>query len=63
MTDGGETVWLPYPPNRVPGLPTGLSYAGRDGSAALPGDPGDVRFLVGERVLTAPGTRAGEQAA
>ncbi|MFF3606822.1 hypothetical protein [Streptomyces sp. NPDC002463] len=48
MTDGGETVWLPHPPNRIPGLPAGLSHAGRNGSAAL---PGDVRFPVGERVL------------
>ncbi|MFJ7495106.1 NAD(P)-dependent oxidoreductase [Streptomyces sp. NPDC097727] len=54
---GGKTVWLPYRPSQIPGLPAGFSYAGWDGSATLPGDPGDVRFLVGppvpgaERVL------------
>jgi phosphoglycerate dehydrogenase-like enzyme len=53
----GTTVWLPYDPSRIPGLPDGLSYAHWDGSGPLPGDPGEVRFLVGppapgaERVL------------
>ncbi|GGM23021.1 dehydrogenase [Streptomyces fumigatiscleroticus] len=53
----GRTVWLPYRPSRIPGLPEELSYAVWDGSGPLPGDPGDVRFLVGppvpgaERVL------------
>ncbi|WP_121711831.1 2-hydroxyacid dehydrogenase [Streptomyces sp. E5N91] len=54
---GGKTVWLPYRPSQVPGLPAGLTYAGWDGSAPMPGDPADVRFLVGppepgaERIL------------
>ncbi|MGW4550897.1 NAD(P)-dependent oxidoreductase [Streptomyces violaceorubidus] len=41
-----KTVWLPYRPGQVPGLPDGLSYAAWDGSGTLPGDPGDVDFLV-----------------
>jgi phosphoglycerate dehydrogenase-like enzyme len=53
----GRTVWLPYHRSRIPGLPDGLSYSYWDGSGPLPGDPADVRFLVGppapgaERVL------------
>ncbi|MFD6534606.1 2-hydroxyacid dehydrogenase [Streptomyces sp. NPDC060184] len=53
----GKTVWLPYRPSQIHGLPDGLSYAYWDGSGHLPGDPGDVGFLVGppvpgaERVL------------
>lgn len=48
MKDGdARTVWLPYPPHQVPGLPAGLRYDFWDGSTALPGDPDDVRFLVG----------------
>lgn len=46
MNDG-KTVWLPYRPERVPRLPDGLSYRYWDGSAALPGDPREVSFLVG----------------
>ncbi|WP_320774713.1 NAD(P)-dependent oxidoreductase [Streptomyces sp. CRN 30] len=41
-----KTVWLPYRPDRFPGLPEELSYATWDGSEPLPGDPADVRFLV-----------------
>lgn len=46
MNDGA-TVWLPFPPEEVAGLPDGLRYAHWDGSERLPGDPGEVRFLVG----------------
>ncbi|MFJ5035789.1 NAD(P)-dependent oxidoreductase [Streptomyces sp. NPDC088560] len=51
------TVWLPYHPSQIPGLPGGLSYTYWNGTDPLPGDPADVRFLVGppvpgaERVL------------
>ncbi|KUN18161.1 dehydrogenase [Streptomyces antibioticus] len=48
----GATVWLPYHPDHVAGLPDGLSYAYWDGTGPLPGDPADVRFLVG---IPAPG--------
>ncbi|MET7694946.1 NAD(P)-dependent oxidoreductase [Streptomyces sp. NPDC005483] len=48
----GATVWLPYQRNQIPGLPDGLSYAYWDGTGPLPGDPADVRFLVG---IPAPG--------
>ncbi|MEU3188566.1 2-hydroxyacid dehydrogenase [Streptomyces sp. NPDC006923] len=41
------TVWLPFPPGEIPGLPEELSYRYWDGSDSLPGDPNDVRFLVG----------------
>ncbi|MGP4051799.1 NAD(P)-dependent oxidoreductase [Streptomyces sp. 2A115] len=41
------TAWLPYPPAEIPGLPGGISYQHWDGSHSLPGDPNDVRFLVG----------------
>ncbi|MFE9356351.1 NAD(P)-dependent oxidoreductase [Streptomyces olivaceoviridis] len=48
MKDGDtKTVWLPYPPHEIPDLTDGLRYAFWDGSTALPGDPGHVRFLVG----------------
>ncbi|MEE4543119.1 NAD(P)-dependent oxidoreductase [Streptomyces sp. V4-01] len=61
----GKTVWLPYHRSRIPGLPDGLAYAFWDGSNPLPGDPADVRFVVGppapgaERVLgpVLPGMR------
>ncbi|MGW3463842.1 NAD(P)-dependent oxidoreductase [Streptomyces olivaceoviridis] len=61
----GATVWLPYRRNRIPGLPEGLSYGYWDGAGPLPGDPAEVRFLVGppvpgaERVLgrVLPGMR------
>jgi phosphoglycerate dehydrogenase-like enzyme len=46
MNDG-MTAWLPYPPGEVPGLPDGISYQYWNGSHSLPGDPNDVRFLVG----------------
>ncbi|MFE4454758.1 2-hydroxyacid dehydrogenase [Streptomyces sp. NPDC056796] len=46
----GRTVWLPYGRSRIPGLPHGLTYAEWDGSGRLPGDPADVRFLVGPPV-------------
>ncbi|MEU5088353.1 NAD(P)-dependent oxidoreductase [Streptomyces sp. NPDC021356] len=46
MNDG-KTVWLPYRPERVPRLPDGLSYRYWDGTASLPGDPREVRFLAG----------------
>ncbi|MFC4330768.1 NAD(P)-dependent oxidoreductase [Streptomyces andamanensis] len=46
MNDG-KTVWLPYRPERVRGLPDGLTYRHWDGSADLPGDPREVHFLVG----------------
>ncbi|MGV9350612.1 NAD(P)-dependent oxidoreductase [Streptomyces spiralis] len=49
MNDG-TTVWLPYPQERIPGLPGGLSYGFWDGSGPLPGDPEQVRFLVGPPV-------------
>ncbi|MFB7504634.1 MULTISPECIES: 2-hydroxyacid dehydrogenase [Streptomyces] len=55
--DDGIDVWLPYHPNRITGLPSGLSCAYWNGSGPLPGDPAEVRFLVGppapgaERVL------------
>ncbi|MDX3853154.1 NAD(P)-dependent oxidoreductase [Streptomyces sp. AK02-01A] len=48
------TAWLPYPPGEIPGLPEGLSYQYWDGSDSLPGDPNDVRFLVGP---PAPGVK------
>ncbi|WWQ69640.1 NAD(P)-dependent oxidoreductase (plasmid) [Streptomyces sp. Q6] len=48
----GATVWLPYHRNQIPGLPDRLSYAYWDGTGPLPGDPADVRFLVG---IPAPG--------
>ncbi|MFL4910078.1 2-hydroxyacid dehydrogenase [Streptomyces sp. MMS24-I2-30] len=51
MNDG-RTVWLPYRPERIAGLPDGLVHRYWDGSDALPGDPADVGFLVG---LPAPG--------
>lgn len=53
----GRAVWLPYHRSQIPGLPDGLTYTHWDGSGPLPGDPGEVRFLVGpptpgaERVL------------
>lgn len=53
----GKAVWLPWRRSRIPGLPDGLSYSFWDGSGPLPGDPAEVRFLVGppapgaERVL------------
>ncbi len=47
---GGKTVWLLYRTTRIPGLPAGLTYADWDGTGPLPGDPGDVRFLVGPPV-------------
>ncbi|MET7434416.1 2-hydroxyacid dehydrogenase [Streptomyces flaveolus] len=54
----GTTVWLPYHRHRIPGLPDEFTYAYWDGSGPLPGDPAEVRFLVGppapgaERVLS-----------
>ncbi|MGW7575893.1 2-hydroxyacid dehydrogenase [Streptomyces sp. NPDC054765] len=51
MTDG-RAVWLPYRPELIAGLPDGLTYYHWDGSGSLPGDPADIRFLVG---LPAPG--------
>lgn len=57
MNDGA-TVWLPYRREQIPGLPDGLSYRYWDGAGPLPGDPGEVTFLVGppvpgaERVLS-----------
>ncbi|MFB7601053.1 NAD(P)-dependent oxidoreductase [Streptomyces sp. NPDC056160] len=48
--DDDKTVWLPYRPERIPRLPEGLSYRYWDGSASLPGDPREVRFLVGPPV-------------
>lgn len=50
-----NTVWLPYPVEEIPGLPEGLSYGYWDGSAALPGDPAEVRFLVGPAAPGAEG--------
>ncbi|MGW4789569.1 2-hydroxyacid dehydrogenase [Streptomyces sp. NPDC004230] len=46
----GMAVWLPYHQEEIRGLPDALSYGHWDGSAALPGDPGEVRFLVGPPV-------------
>lgn len=46
----GATVWLPYHRSQIPGLPDGLSYVYWDGSGPPPGDPGQVRFLVGPPV-------------
>ncbi|MGW0876769.1 NAD(P)-dependent oxidoreductase [Streptomyces sp. NPDC002740] len=40
-------VWLPYEPKELEGLPQELSYHYWDGTDLLPGDPTDVRFLVG----------------
>jgi len=40
------TAWLPYHPKEMSDLPSGLSCLFWDGSDLLPGDPGDVRFLV-----------------
>ncbi|MGV9655162.1 NAD(P)-dependent oxidoreductase [Streptomyces sp. NPDC003328] len=51
----GITVWLPYPKEEIPGLPETLSYGYWDGSAVLPGDPAEVRFLVGPPVPGAEG--------
>ncbi|PSM42910.1 dehydrogenase [Streptomyces dioscori] len=42
----GTTVWLPYRPSRIPGLPDRFCYDHWDGAGPLPGDPGEVRFLV-----------------
>ncbi|MFE8953536.1 2-hydroxyacid dehydrogenase [Streptomyces althioticus] len=47
----GTTVWLPYGREHLSGLPTGLSYGHWDGSPSLPGDPGDVRFLVAPPIM------------
>ncbi|MFJ3672535.1 NAD(P)-dependent oxidoreductase [Streptomyces sp. NPDC090106] len=49
----GKTVWLPCHRSRIPGLPDGLTYAHWDGAGPLPGDPADVRFLVGPPVAEA----------
>ncbi|GGS53261.1 NAD(P)-dependent oxidoreductase [Streptomyces griseoviridis] len=51
----GATVWLPYRREQIPGLPDGLTYGHWDGSGPLPGNPGEVRFLVGP-----PTPRAGD---
>jgi phosphoglycerate dehydrogenase-like enzyme len=49
MNDG-TTVWLPYHHEQIPGLPDAFSYGYWDGSTELPGDPAEVRFLVGPPV-------------
>ncbi|MFJ4622352.1 NAD(P)-dependent oxidoreductase [Streptomyces sp. NPDC088812] len=48
-----KTVWLPYRPGQIPGLPEGLSYATWDGTDRLPGDPADVGLLVAPPVTGA----------
>ncbi|MFD7409604.1 NAD(P)-dependent oxidoreductase [Streptomyces sp. NPDC059866] len=48
----GTSVWLPCHRHQIPGLPDGFSYSYWDGTGPLPGDPADVRFLVG---IPAPG--------
>lgn len=45
-----RTAWLPYDPKEISGLPHGLTYLYWDGSEVVPGDPKDVRFLVGPTV-------------
>ncbi|MFJ9037203.1 2-hydroxyacid dehydrogenase [Streptomyces sp. NPDC102406] len=55
----GATVWLPYPSELIPGLPDGFTYGHWDGSGPLPGDPGEVRFLVGPPTPAAGGLLGG----
>jgi phosphoglycerate dehydrogenase-like enzyme len=40
------TVWLPIPPQEIPGLPGGPRYLHWNGEQEFPGDPADVDFYV-----------------
>ncbi|MEU6175252.1 2-hydroxyacid dehydrogenase [Streptantibioticus parmotrematis] len=44
--DRHPTVWLPIPPDRLPGLPEGPEYLHWDGEGDFPSDPVGVDFYV-----------------